>query len=48
MWGGKGDHFVGHGRFVASAAHLIVRVRECDQEDAVYQYDLPPLTAYYR
>jgi hypothetical protein len=45
--GGQGSHFIGHMRFEATAARLIERVRECDQDDAVYQYDLPGQLSYY-
>jgi hypothetical protein len=45
---GKGDHFVGNARMAATSAHLIVRIRECDQDDGTYEYDLPPLNAFYR
>jgi hypothetical protein len=45
---GQGSHFVGHIRLEATAARLIVRVRECDVDDAVYQYDVPGQLSYYR
>lgn len=45
---GQGNHFVGHIRLEATAARLIVRVRECDQDDATYEYDVPGQLSYYR
>jgi hypothetical protein len=45
---GQGNHFVGHVRLEATAARLIVRVRECDQDDAAYEYDVPRQLSYYR
>jgi len=45
--GGQHNHFNGDMRFEATAARLIVRVRECDEDDAVYQYDLPGQLSYY-
>lgn len=45
--GGQGTHFDGHIRWEATAARLIERVRECDQDDATYQYDLPGQLSYY-
>jgi hypothetical protein len=45
--GGQGNHFVGHMRWEATAARLIERVRECDQDDGTYQYDLPGQLSYY-
>jgi len=46
--GGQGTHFVGDVRLEATAARLIVNVRECDEDDFVYQYDVEPLLSYYR
>jgi len=46
--GGQGTHFVGHGRLAATAARLIVNVRECDENDGVYEYAVEPLMSYYR
>jgi hypothetical protein len=46
--GGRGVHFVGHARLEATAARLIVNVRECDEDDAVFEYDVPGLFSYYR
>jgi hypothetical protein len=46
--GSQGSHFVGHAQLTASAARLIVRIRECDVDDEVLQYDLPPQVSYYR
>jgi len=45
--GGQGSHFTGHMRWEATAARLIERVRECDEDDAVYQYDLPGQLSYF-
>lgn len=46
--GNQGNHFVGHARLRATAARLIVNIRECDVDDQVLQYDLPPQDSYYR
>lgn len=46
--GGQGVHFVGHLRLQATAARLIVSIRECGPDDAVLSYDLPPQLSYYR
>lgn len=46
--GGQGVHFVGHVRLQATAARLIVTIRECGPDDAVLTYDLPPQLSYYR
>ena len=32
----------------ATAARLIVNVRDCDEDDGVYEYDVEPLMSYYR
>jgi len=45
---GQGVHFVGHVRLESTAARLIVNVRECGEDDAVFEYDLPPQLSYYR
>lgn len=45
---GQGDHFIGQGRFEASAARLVVRIRECGQDDGVTVHEIPALTAFYR
>jgi hypothetical protein len=46
--GGQGVHFVGHARLQATAARLIVNIRECGPDDAVLTYDVPPQLSYYR
>lgn len=46
--GGQGNHFVGHMRLDAAGAVLILRVRECGDDDATYTYELPPFQSYYR
>jgi len=46
--GGQHSHFDGHIRMEAAAARLIIRVRECDVDDGVYQYDVPGQLSYYR
>lgn len=46
--GGRGVHYVGDARLEASAARLIVNVRECDEDDGVRQWDVTPLVSYYR
>ena len=43
-----GTHLVGHTRLAAEDASLIVRVRECDDDDATYEYSVAPLLSYYR
>jgi len=45
--GGRGVHYLGDTRLEATAARLLVNVRECDEDDAVYQYDVTPLKSYY-
>jgi len=45
---GQGVHFVGHVRLESTAARLIVNVRDCEEDDAVFEYDLPPTLSYYR
>lgn len=46
--GGQGSHFVGHALLAATAARLIVNVRECAPDNQVLTYDLPPQQSYYR
>jgi hypothetical protein len=46
--GAQGSHFVGHARLEATAARLIVNVRECEPDNEVFTYDLPPQVSYYR
>lgn len=46
--GGRGVHFDGHVRLEATAARLIVNVRECDEDDGVYRADVDPQLSYYR
>lgn len=46
--GGQGDHFVGHVRFQAGEARLIVNIRDCGEDDGVRRYSLVPQTSYYR
>ena len=46
--GGQNDHFVGHARFAAQDARLVVNVRECDQDDGATPYQLTPQVSYYR
>lgn len=43
-----GLHFVGHVAFDAIDSRLLVNVRDCEADDGVVRYDLPPLTSYYR
>ncbi len=45
--GGRGVHFEGDTRLEATAARLIVNVRECDADDGVYQFDVPPQISYW-
>lgn len=45
---GQGTHVIGHVRFQASEARLIVNIRDCDEDDGVRRYTLVPLTSYYR
>lgn len=44
----QGNHFLGHNRFAAEAALMVVRIRNCDEDDAELIYELPPTTSYYR
>jgi hypothetical protein len=46
--GGQGNHFVGHARLQSTAARIIVRIRECGENDGTVAYDLPPLPRYFR
>jgi hypothetical protein len=46
--GGQGSHFVGHVRLEATDARLLVRIRECNEDDGVLRYDLPVQTSYFR
>jgi hypothetical protein len=46
--GGQGNHFVGHACLQSTAARLIVRIRECGENDGIGVYDLPPLPRYFR
>ena len=46
--GGQSTHVVGHARFQASEAHLIVNIRDCDEDDEVRRYSLVPQISYYR
>jgi len=46
--GGEGVHFIGHARLQATAARLIVNIRECGPDDAVLTYDVAPQLSYYR
>lgn len=45
---GANNHFVGHARFTSSAGRMIVRIRECKENDGVAVYDIPPAPRYYR
>lgn len=46
--GGQGNHFVGHMRLDAARGILILRVRECGEDDGTYTYGLPAYQSYYR
>jgi hypothetical protein len=46
--GGQNDHFVGHARFVAQDARLLVNVRACGQDDGATLHALTPQVSYYR
>jgi hypothetical protein len=46
--GGQGDHFIGHTRFQATDARLIINIRECDEDTGVLRYNLVPQVSYYR
>lgn len=46
--GNLGNHFVGDARLQSTAARLIVRIRECGENDGVGEYDLPPVPRYFR
>ena len=46
--GGQNDHFVGHARFAAQDARLLVNVRACDQDDGATLHALTPQVSYYR
>ncbi len=46
--GNQGSHFLGHARLEATAARLIVNVRDCEPDNEVFTYDLPPQVSYYR
>jgi len=43
----EGDRVSGHLRLSASAAKLIVTIRDCDDLDQVLRYDLIPQVSYY-
>jgi hypothetical protein len=45
---GQGSHFVGHTRFEATRADLIVSIRDCNQDDEVFGYSVTPLKSYFR
>lgn len=45
--GGQGDHFRGHGRFVADDARLVVQIRDCGADDGATLYTLTPQISYY-
>ncbi|HET8986708.1 MAG TPA: hypothetical protein VFN03_13210 [Trueperaceae bacterium] len=42
-----GDATVGHARFKATTAHLIVNIQGCDEYSEVLRYQLVPQTSYY-
>jgi hypothetical protein len=46
--GEQGVHFVGHARLQATAARLIINIRECGPDNAVLTYDVAPQLSYYR
>jgi hypothetical protein len=46
--GGQGDHFIGHAKFQATDARLIVNIRECQGDTGVLRYNLVPQISYYK
>jgi len=43
-----GEYRIGHARFEATEAAVVVQVRECGDDDGAYLYDLVPVTSYYQ
>lgn len=44
----QGAHVIGHAKFQATDARLVVNIRECGQDDGVLRYTLVPQVSYYR
>lgn len=43
-----GEYRIGHARFEATLAAVVVQIRECGEDDGAYLYDLVPVTSYYQ